>query len=155
MDKRIKNYLISMGKQEKQFDALYRSAASVFRFPDCSMWILYYLTMEGKPLTQHELIDRMMFSKQTIHSAVAWLARKGWVQLETIPSARTSKNILLTDEGQRVAEETVARILSAEARAVKAMGKEKMDQYITLHEELSTLLREAFADRKLIAATEE
>ena len=155
MDKRIKNYLISMGKQEKRFDALYRLAASVFQFPECSMWILYYLVMEEKPMTQHELIERMMFSKQTIHSGVAWLVKKSWVQLETVPTARTSKNILLTDEGQHAADETVARILSAEAQAVKAMGKGKMDQYITLHEELSTLLCEAFADQKLTAAAEE
>ena len=72
------------------------------------MWILYYLAMEETPLTQHELIDRMMFSKQTIHSAVSWLVKKGWGHLETIPSARNSKHIQLTDAGRQAAGGSIA-----------------------------------------------
>ena len=150
MHSQTKEYLLRMGQQEKRFDALYRSAASAFGFPDCSMWILYFLAMEGKSLAQHELIDRMMFPKQTIHSAVAWLARQGWVSLETNPASRRSKNILLTDAGRKVTQDTVGKVLSAEAQAVEHMGKEKMDQYIALHEELLRLLRLSFAEEQLI-----
>lgn len=144
-----KDILRRMGQQEKQFNSLYRSLASAFKMPECSMWILYYLAMEETPLTQHELIDRMMFSKQTIHSAVSWLVKKGWVHLETIPSARNSKHIQLTDAGRQAAEASVCRVLVAEANAVNAMSTEKIIEYIELHEALSDSLVNAFRDEGL------
>ena len=150
MDKRTKDTLISMGQQEKQFDGLYRAVASAFGFPDCSMWILYDLFMEDAPLTQHDLIDRMVYSKQTIHSAVSWLAKKEWVRLETNPASRSSKFIHLTGEGKRIAEESVGLLLSAEEEAVEAMGAEKMRQYIALHQELICHLLQALRSRDLL-----
>lgn len=150
MNSETKEILRSMGRQDKQFEGLYRSLASVFQFPDCSMWIMYYLAMENAPLTQHELIDRMMYSKQTIHSAVSWLVKKGWVRLETNPASRSSKFVILTDEGKQAAEGTVCRILSAEAKAVDAVGKDKMEQFIALQEELSKQFLSAFQAEGLL-----
>lgn len=155
MNSETKEILRSMGRQEKQFEGLYRSLASVFQFPDCSMWIMYYLAMEKTPLTQHELIDRMMYSKQTIHSAVSWLVKKGWVRLETNPSSRSSKFVILTDEGKQVAEETVCRILSAEAKAVDTVGKEKMEQFIDLQEELGNQFLSAFQAEGLLGMAQD
>lgn len=150
MNSETKEILRSMGRQEKQFEGLYRSLASVFQFPDCSMWIMYYLAMENAPLTQHELIDRMMYSKQTIHSAAFWLVKKGWVRLETNPASRSSKFVILTDEGKQAAEGTVCRILSAEAKAVENVGKKKMQQFIDLQEELGKQFLSAFQAEGLL-----
>ena len=150
MNSETKEILRSMGRQEKQFEGLYRSLASTFQFPDCSMWVLYYLAMEDAPLTQRELIDRMMYSKQTIHSAVSWLVKKGWVRLEINPASRSSKFVILTDEGKQTTERTVCRILSAEAKAVDTVGKEKMEQFITLQEELGRRFLSAFQAEALL-----
>ena len=47
MNKREKDYLIALGAQEKQFDALYRKAALSYGLSDCSMWVLYFLSLHG------------------------------------------------------------------------------------------------------------
>lgn len=74
MKKYTEEYLTEIGTQEKQFDALYRGAASLFGLPDCSMWVLYYLVSAEGDISQQDLIEKMMFPKQTINSA----PRESW-----------------------------------------------------------------------------
>ncbi len=63
-------YLMHIPCQEKKFDALYRSIGAIWGLPDCAMWILYYLSLSEDGLSQQDLIEKMMFPKQTINSAV-------------------------------------------------------------------------------------
>ena len=133
---KAEEYLTEISLQEKQFDALYRSAATVFNMSDCSMWVLYYLSSSSEPLTQQDLIEKMMFSKQTINSAVISLSKKGLVELTMIPGTRNKKNILLTKAGEDLTNATVGKMRSAEERAVISLGNKKIEQYISLHREL-------------------
>jgi len=72
---KTEEYLMNIAKQEKQFDALYRNAGTLFGLPDCAMWILYFLSTSEDELSQQDLIEKMMFPKQTINSAAicVWL----------------------------------------------------------------------------------
>lgn len=143
MENRAKNFLTNISTQEKQFDALYRGVASFFGMPDCTMWVLYFLVSSDQPLTQQDLIEKMMFPKQTINSAVRGLVRKGLAELKMIPGTRNRKNILLTDAGAGIAHDTVERMRQAEERAAASMGKEKTEQFAELyHAFFSTLQRE-------------
>jgi transcriptional regulator, MarR family len=74
--KQTDEYLAELGVQEKQYDVLYRKVANAFELPDCSMWILYYLSSSENPLSQQDLIEKMMFPKQTINSAVTGMVKK-------------------------------------------------------------------------------
>lgn len=130
------DYLTEISLQEKQFDALYRNAATIFNLSDCSMWVLYYLSSSSEPLTQQDLIEKMMFPKQTINSAVISLSKKGLVELAMIPGTRNKKNVLLTEEGVSLTDSTVKKMRSAEERAVISLGEEKIEQYVSLHREL-------------------
>ena len=100
-------YLMSIGNQEKQFDALYRNVGTFFGLPDCAMWILYFLSSSEQELSQQDLIEKMMFPKQTINSAVTGLAKKGLVELCMIPGTRNRKKVMLTETGKALAENTV------------------------------------------------
>ena len=75
------------------------------------MWVLYFLSSAGKDLTQQDLIDRMMFPKQTVNSAVAKLAEQGPLTLTPILGTRNKKSLSLTEEGKKLAEDTVLRML--------------------------------------------
>ena len=130
MEKNEREYLREVSLQEKRFDALYRRTAALFGLSDCGMWVLYFLHAAEKPLSQQDLIERMMFPKQTVNSAVSKLARQGLVELRMIPGTRNRKNILLTADGQRTVAETVARMLAAEERAVARFGKDSMEHFI-------------------------
>ena len=102
------------------------------------MWVLYFLISSDEPLTQHDLTERIMYPKQTINSAVANLAQKGYLELRTIPEMRSRKQIVLTPDGEELALNTVKKMRTAEERAVKAMGQEKIEQFIALHDEFIT-----------------
>ena len=70
------------------------------------MWILYFLASSDEDISQQELIEMMMFPKQTINSSVKTLSEKGLLTLEMIPGTRNKKRILLTEGGRKKAGET-------------------------------------------------
>ena len=144
-----KEYLLEMGAMDKEFSALYRNIALKFNISECAMWILYYLALKGN-MTQQEMHELMMFPKQTINSSVISLQKKGLVQLEMIPGTRNLKKVELTEAGRSFADDTVGRMIKAEETAVKKMGKEKMELYISLHEEMIECLRKEFIKKGVI-----
>lgn len=150
---KTEEYLISIGRQEKQFDALYRNAGALFGLPDCSMWILYFLSTSEQELSQQDLVEKMMFPKQTINSAVTALSKKGIVELAMIPGTRNRKKIALTEAGKKLAESTVDRLFQAECRAAEQMGAERMTAYIELYHDFFTCLEQEFQKDGLIDGT--
>lgn len=141
---KAKEFLMQISTQEKQYDALYRDAASRFEMPDCTMWVLYFLISSDEPLTQQDLIEKMMFPKQTINSAVMGLVKKAFVELQMIPGTRNRKNVLLTETGAATAKATVERMREAEERAAASLGTEKMEQYAGLYREFFLALQREF-----------
>lgn len=137
-------YLRQMAVQEKRFDAMYREAGARFGLPDCSMWVLYFLISSGEPISQQDLIEKMMFPKQTINSAVMRLAKDGLVKLFTAPGMGNRKTIALTETGMDLANTTVRRLLKAELCAVKNMGTERVELFIQLYSELFSAMQEEF-----------
>lgn len=148
-------YLMSIGNQEKQFDALYRNVGTLFGLPDCAMWILYFLSSSEQELSQQDLIGKMMFPKQTINSAVTGLAKKGLVELCMIPGTRNRKKVMLTETGKALAENTVHRLFQAECRAVEQMGAERMTTFMELYRDFFTCLQQEFQKDGLIDGTQE
>ena len=152
MDSKSIDYLTQLAAREKQFDALYREVSTKFDLSDCAMWVFYFLVSSNEPITQQYLIEKMMFPKQTINSAVMKLSKEGLVQLQIIPGTRNRKTILLTDTGTKLAKATVERMLHAELRAVEAIGDEHMEQFISLYNSFYSHLQQAFQDEGLTDA---
>lgn len=152
MDSKSIDYLTQLAAREKQFDALYREVSTKFDLPDCAMWVFYFLVSSNEPITQQYLIEKMMFPKQTINSAVMKLSKEELVQLQIIPGTRNRKTILLTDTGTKLAKATVERMLHAELRAVEAIGAEHMEQFISLYNSFYSHLQQAFQDEGLTDA---
>ena len=150
MRRKTKEYLSEMNAQEKRFGALYRQAALTFGLSECAMWVLYFLIVADKQLTQQELGEKMMFPKQTINSAVAGLVQKGLLKLLPAPNSRSRKQLLLTPDGEELARNTVKKMRTAEERAVKALGQEKIEQFIALHDEFLTHLYSEFELKGII-----
>ncbi|MBQ3416692.1 MAG: winged helix DNA-binding protein [Ruminococcus sp.] len=142
MTKKEKDFLIALGTQEKQFDALYRKAALAYGLSDCSMWVLYFLSLYGD-LTQQEMTGLMMFPKQTINSAIGALQKKGYVSLTAVKESCGRKRVSLTDEGKAIADQTVVKMMNAEAKALKTLGYEKTEQFIALYKEFYDALSDS------------
>ena len=150
MKQKAKDYLTLNGETEKQFDALYRDAARAFGLSDCSMWILYYLYLSEEPLTQQDLIEKMLFPKQTINSAVKSIAKNGLVVLEMIPETRNKKKIILTGEGRTLINCSVKRLRDAEEKAVEEIGDSKMQEFTKLYAEFYEALVRNFKKENII-----
>lgn len=148
--KQTDEYLAELGVQEKQYDVLYRKVANAFELPDCSMWILYYRSSSENPLSQQDLIEKMMFPKQTINSAVTGMVKKGLLELQMIPGTRNRKEIRLTDIGDELVGRSVKRMRRAEEKAVQNLGDRKMQQYMILYREFYSALERNFKEEELI-----
>ena len=145
-----KEYLSQIAAQEKQYAALYRAVGSKFGLSDCTMWTLYYLVSSEEPLTQQDLIEKMMFPKQTINSAIMNLVKSGHVELQIVSGARNRKTILLTEAGRKLADDTVKRMYQAELRAVEDMGEKRMERFRELYAEFFSALQSEFAKEGLV-----
>ena len=89
------------------FSSLYRGVSTSCGLSDCQFWALYYLISTEDPITQQDLVNLMLFPKQTINSAVAGLVQNGYVILEMIPGTRNRKKLILTHKGRELAGKTV------------------------------------------------
>ncbi|SDN26652.1 DNA-binding transcriptional regulator, MarR family [Actinomyces ruminicola] len=145
-----REYLDTMGRQDKQFAALYRQAAAAFGISECAMWVLYFIRIAETPLTQHELIELMMFPKQTINSAVFSLVKRGYLRLEPIPGTHNRKHVQLTPAGEAFARSTVERLIRAEEQAVTAMGLQRAERYVALRNEFLDALHSEFEREEVL-----
>lgn len=142
--------LAALARQEKRYDSLYRNVGTFFGQPDCAMWVLYNLISSEDPLSQQDLVERMLFPKQTINSAVTALAKKELLKLSVIPGTRNRKKIELTEEGRTLAEGTVERMRNAELRAVEAMGQEHVKQFYERYQEFFNHLETEFQEEGIL-----
>ena len=128
-------------QQRKEQDALYHGVALRHGLSDTALWVLYILHITEGDCTQQDLIRQCFFSKQTVNTAVAGLAKKGYLALEMIPGTRNLKRLLLTAEGKAIAAETAEPMREAEKRAYGALTEAELEQYLALTERLTQSLR--------------
>ena len=112
--------------------------------PDCAFWILYTLRESSETLTQSDVCYTLYQPKQTVNSALKKLADGGYIVLSE-QKDRRSKPLSLTEEGQRLAEKTVDRVIAAEHRALAGLSEEKQDIFIRLFRQYTDLLRDSLA----------
>ena len=145
------SHLMKISKNEKLFNGLYHAASARFQLPEASMWLLYFLIFSDEEITQQDVAERMMLSKQTVNSAAANLVEKGYVVLERIPGTKRKK-LLLTEAGRALTDDTVRRVLAAECRAVERLGEEKIAKYIELYGEFYECMRQEFQNEGITDA---
>ncbi|SUN35320.1 transcriptional regulator [Streptococcus downei MFe28] len=114
------------------------------------MWVCYFLLVNSGDITQQDLVEHLMFPKQTIHSSVKKLLADQYVEVTALPGSRKSKKLLLTERGKHHTQLTVAKMLEAEKRAMKVMGQKEMQQYVDLQGAYLALVKEEFAKAGLL-----
>ena len=150
MKTEIKAMFSRMGKQESQFEALYRSIASSFGISTCEMWIYYFLLIEQDGVTQQTICSQMSFKKQTVNSAVAKLVKEGMLTLTAMNENNKSKTLSLTPKGAEFANNTVNSLLNAELKAAQKFGKRKLNSLCTLRDEYLDILQSEFSKNGIL-----
>lgn len=134
------NNLYRFNQVFKQTNLIYYTYAKQHHLSLTDFWIFYYLRLENKPLTQSDMQMYVLLPKQTIHSAIHTLEKKGYV--EFIPSTTKKKYFQLTEEGMIFTDSFITYIMQAEEKALQSL--ENTEVYLTMEEtykkELETTL---------------
>lgn len=134
------NNLYRFNQVFKQTNLIYYTYAKQHHLSLTDFWIFYYLRLENKPLTQSDMQMYVLLPKQTIHSAIHTLEKKGYV--EFIPSTTKKKYFQLTEEGMIFTDSFIPHIMQAEEKALQSL--ENTEVYLTMEEtykkELETTL---------------
>lgn len=131
MDPSILDRIHQINYLYDEVDALYHQAALRLGLTDSAMLVLYHLHDHGGDCPLRDIYHRSGASKQTVHSAIGGLERDGHVVLE---QEGKRKRVRLTERGVRYAEETVGRLVRAEAAVYAAWAPEEMAEYVRLTE---------------------
>lgn len=132
MKPNLQQQLSILSQMHKESAEVYNDMASYFGLTDTAFWILYAVIHTEGDCTQNDLSSNWFYPIQTINSAVSIMVKKGILRLETIPGTRNRKRILLTEEGQALAEHSVGKVDEIERNAFSYFSQEEQERYLTL-----------------------
>lgn len=105
--------------------ALYTKAASVLGVGYPEMMVLYALESMGE-LTQKQIAENFGMQKQTVHTVVSALQKKGYLLLEASEGDKREKRIVLTESGQVYAHRMIAPLRKTEEKVYRTIGNERL-----------------------------
>lgn len=133
--KKVSQQLIQQNKRLSlllsETDAVYHEAAKRLGLADSVMKILYVICHIGSNCLLADIVRLSGVGKQTINSALRKLESQDILYLQSSPVGRR-KIVCLTENGQRLAEETVLRLIQMENEAMLNWTEEETNVYIEL-----------------------
>lgn len=139
MEQDIRRELLDLNLQAKDLLAIYHRAAATRGVTDNELWVWYTLLLLEGTYTQQDICEMWSLPKQTVHSLVSNMVKRGYVELEPVPGSRNRKRIRLTEAGRAYGTEIVAPVYQAEQRAMGQLTEQErqtfsalLDKYISL-----------------------
>ena len=144
----VKAQNLALNQYCKRMNEQYHTYAVHCGLSDPALWVLYSLWETETPLTQNDIAAIWMYPKQTINFTIAGLVKKGLIQLEQRPGARSGKTVRLTPAGTESCQKIIAPLITAEEHALLQMSDAEREALLTLtgkqcaafEQELSALL---------------
>ena len=127
------NFLIS------EMESLYHLADLRLGISDRASLVLYALYDAGGQCPLADIYKNSGISKQTINSAIRGLENEGLLYLAQYHGR--AKKVVLTDKGNRFAQQTAARIRQAEHDAFASWTEEEVRTHIRLLEKYTECFR--------------
>lgn len=134
------NSVVRMNQSIGETEALYHEIAWKFGVSDSVMSVLYTIVWMGSPCLLSEIIRMTGRSKQTINSALRKLEREGMIVVENFQGKK--KLVRLTEDGEKLAERSVCRLLKLENEIFESWTEEERVQYAELLQKYVVDLKE-------------
>ena len=142
-------------KEMAEFNRLYKETDNIYTRYSASqgistttLCVLYSLYISEMPCTQTQLVEDWGIPLQTINSCLKAMEKSGTVRLEFAEGNRKSKCILLTCEGNEMAERIITPLVEAENHAMDALEAEQRRLLMEVTRKHAQLLqRYLFAER--------
>lgn len=128
----IKEQFAQYNQLFQEADDLYHDIAVKSGLPESGFIILYELSATNRPCTQKEIGERYYLKKQTIHSAWENLIAANYIQVSPLEHNSRMLGAVLTEEGKRVADATVVRLMAAEHRAFGMLTAAEREELLCL-----------------------
>ena len=142
-------------KELAEFNRLYKETENIYAryaasrgVSTTTLCVLYSLYISETPCTQSQLVEDWGIPMQTINSCLKALEKSGTVRLEFAEGNRKSKCILLTAEGQELADRIVAPMVRAENNALAALEESQRRQLMELTRKHTGLLQNYLFDER-------
>lgn len=124
-----------------EMDAAYHEAALKLGLSDSAMRILYAICNEGTCCPLSDICKMSGISKQTINSALRKLEQEEIIYLENYQGRK--KMVHLTENGLKLVDGTVARVIQIENEIFESWTVEERKQFL----ELTQRFLDAFKDK--------
>lgn len=132
MNKNYRNEVHKMNYLSSEIDSLYHLSSLKFGISDSASIVLYTIYDAGGECLLSHIYKTSGISKQTINSAIRHLEAEHFINLKQMDGR--SKMVSFTDEGERFAENTVARLFAAETGVFESWTKEQVEIFMDLME---------------------
>lgn len=142
MDLEVSFLLQALNRKSKEIDAIYRSISLKLGLSESEFWILYTLAHMQSDCSQQDICREVSLSKQTIHSGIRSLGRKGFLFLERAEGSGRSKKIRLTDQGRCFILSQIEPVLKAEREALFQLSYRERESYMLLSQKYEEYLEE-------------
>lgn len=139
-DTEIKTTLAAFRDATWELDNIYAMFPKSCGLSEAEYWSLL-LIYEGV-VTQSQISERLLISRQTLNSAFKQLRKKGLVRLEPYEENQRSKQSFLTEEGKAFVEEHILRMHRIEESAWRRLKSEEHTALIGLTQKISALIQE-------------
>lgn len=126
----------------KEAENIYSQYAAACGISSTTMCALYSLYTAGNPCTQTDLCETWGIPMQTMNSCLKALEKKGLLQMNACTADRKRKFLLLTAEGETLAQRVIAPLIQAENAAFGALAPEDQQRYLAISAQYNTLLRQ-------------
>ena len=141
----LKEHQMEINMIEKEISDFYGRISNGSVFSDSALWILYFLRLTGKPLTQSEICTMMFQSKQTVNSTLKKLCDEEYIIFKSSEKDKKRKPIYLTEKGERLCADSADKVISAETAALECFSEEELTAFISLHKKYFDNLKESFS----------
>lgn len=128
-----------LNRMYKAMDDTYHAAAVRAGLSDSGFLVFYALAELGDGCSQREIAQHYYASKQTIHSSIKSLEKKGYLTVEQ--GAGRDRQIRLTPAGRQMLEEKLAPVFEQENQVIAEMSQEEIQtmldlnrKYVTIHQ---------------------
>lgn len=128
-------------KYMNEFEIEYHKLASYYNLSDSSFWILYELYENKEGCTQKELYTEWCLNKQTINSSVKYLTKEGYIALENLDNSKKFKKLKLTEEGRKLAKNTIGKVMKLEERVFENIDENEIDRVINFFKKQTTAFK--------------
>ncbi len=134
--KQIAQLMIALNR----INCCYAVCAQTSDLKENELMILYALA-DGVPYSQKQISDEWGIPRTTVNTIIKDWEKKGLVFLSSIPGKRREMNILLTKDGQELADLVLNKVFEMENTAMSETVEEFSPEFIRVLRHYETRLR--------------